>query len=261
MLDNSGLITIAIGKKYVNQAKYLAYSCMIHSPHITRSVITDRPSQLSSLYDIIIPFAEKKTSPFSLKLYLHHYTPFSNSLFLDADSLITGNIDFLFDYIKTSSFAYFANLIKDGEWYTNIKQLLQIINVSEIPKINSGMFLFKNNKISAEIFNTAINYLLKHKEMGLDIPYFRENMYPDEPFLSMSLAKNNIVPVNDHGRFSRSLIKAKNIKINTIKGISSFFKDNKTVFPLIVHFCGRKGGLYYLREKLRLFFYFFPFPL
>jgi hypothetical protein len=81
-------------------------------------------------------------------------------------------------------------------------------------------------------------------------------MFPDEPFLAIALAQHGIQPVDDHGRFSKSLISAHNIHVNVIKGFAVFIKNGRTVFPLIVHFCGRFGRFLLFWESLKLYFYF-----
>jgi len=118
------------------------------------------------------------------------------------------------------------------------------------------MLLFDKSDNAKQIFDTANYYFKNHQKEGIDIPFFRGKNYPDEPSFAIALAKHNIEPVNDYGRFSRTLIKTKRIRINILRKIASFIKDGKMMHPLVVHFCGRKGGLYYLREKIRLFLYF-----
>jgi lipopolysaccharide biosynthesis glycosyltransferase len=260
-MPEKGLITIAIGKKYVRQAKYLACSCMLNSPHILRSVITDHPEFLTAFYDIIIPFNREYEDIFSLKTRLHLYTPFEKTLYLDADSLVVNNIDSFWEILKNCSFAYEGAILNRGEWYFNIEDLIKQLNLSWLPKFNSGMFLFDRSEKTSNIFDTAYFYFVNHKKENINVPFFKENMYPDEPFLAIALAKNNIMPIDDYGRFSRTLINARKIHVNIIKRISRIFKNGKMITPLVIHFCGKRGGLYYLREKLRLFFYFFPSSL
>jgi hypothetical protein len=83
-------------------------------------------------------------------------------------------------------------------------------------------------------------------------------MLPDEPFLAIALARLGIEPVEDHGRFSRTLIGAKNIHVNAVKGFAFFRKDGRAVFPLIVHFCGRFGRFLLFWESLKLRLYCNP---
>jgi hypothetical protein len=254
MFPPKGLITIAIGKKYALQAKYLAYSCMLHAPNIIRAVITDVPDILNSYYDIVIPYNTEDGNPFTIKLKLPLYTPFEKTLYIDADSLVLHPIDMYWDFLADHDFAYQGEIFSEGFWYLDIKKTIEQIHVPWLPKFNSGMFLFKKTETSQRIFAMACDY--SENSGAFDIPFFREKMLPDEPFLAMALAKNNIEPVEEYGRFSRTLIGAENIHINSIRGIACFVKNGTPVSPLIVHFCGRFGRFLFFREKLRLFFYF-----
>jgi hypothetical protein len=120
------------------------------------------------------------------------------------------------------------------------------------------MFLFRNDETTKSVFDTAFNYLTTQKEKNLGVDFFRGTMLPDEPFFAIALAKYGIEPVNDQGRFSRTLIGAKNIRVNVIKGFAVFTKNGKAVFPLIVHFCGRFGRFVLFWESVKLYLYFNP---
>jgi hypothetical protein len=255
MPPSKGLITIAIGKKYIVQAKSLSRSSMLHAPNTIRAVMTDIPEDLKDYYDIVIPYKQEYGNPFALKLKLPLYAPFDKTLYIDADSLILHPIDMYWDFLLDQPFVYEGKVFLRGFWYFDIEKIIKQIDVPWIPIFNSGMFLFEKNKTSESIFAAAYNY---HENNGaFDIPAFRDKMLPDEPFLAMALARHNIKPVEkDYGRFSRTLIGAENIHINAVKGIGFFRKNGELVFPLIVHFCGRFGRFLLLREAVRLFFYF-----
>jgi hypothetical protein len=95
----------------------------------------------------------------------------------------------------------------------------------------------------------------------IKVNFFRGQMLPDEPYLAIAFAKNGEVPLDsseEHGRFSHTLIGAERVRINVVKGFASFIKNGEPLFPLVVHFCGRFGQLFYVREKIRLFFCFNP---
>lgn len=250
-----GLITVAIGKKYVTQAKYLALSCMINSSSTLRAVITDFPDLLSSYYDIVINW-EKDDDPFSIKTRLYDLTPFDETLFLDADSLVFNLLDSFFLHLQNKNFVYFGDKLNSGIWYFNIKEICKKIQAQWLPQLNSGMFLFNKSEISKDIFSKAFYYFTHHKDEGINIPFFRNNFYPDEPFFSISLALNGIEPLYDFGRFSRSLIDASDIHLNITKRIAFFNKDNLTVHPQVVHFCGKFGNILYVSQRIKLFFYF-----
>jgi hypothetical protein len=258
MIEEKGIITIAIGRKYIRQAKYLAYSAMLNAPNVLRAVITDKPDKLWKFYDFIIAYKKEYGDPFATKTRLHLYTPFYKTIFVDSDSLIMNSVDSYWEILNGNSLAYEGKLISDGYWYLDVKELIEKIQVPSIPKINSGFFLFTNDKTTESVFNMAYDYLMHQKENGFNINYFRGKMLPDEPFLSMSFAKHNIPPFQDYGRFSRCLNGTSDIHLNVIKRVSFFIAYGHRVNPHIVHFTGRFGSFLLSLESLKLYFYFNP---
>jgi hypothetical protein len=254
-MKTRGILTLAIGRKFAIQAKYLSLSCMLHAHHIPRAVITDCPRLLENYYDILIPYKSEYGNPFASKTRLHLYTPFDATLFLDADSLVIKNPGFCWEALDTASFVYTGKLLNSGTWYFNVEKTLEQTGFSWIPDFNSGMLLFKNDETCKSIFNTAFDFMNRAEEFG--VSFFRDTMLPDEPFFALSFSKFGIRPYNDHGRFSRTLIGAERIQINTVKGIARFKKSGEQVFPMVVHFCGRLGNRIYRLEKIKLKFYFF----
>jgi hypothetical protein len=258
MTNKKGLITLAIGEKYIRQARYLAYSAILHAPQVLRAVVTDKPELLADFYDMAIPYNPDYGDPFAAKTRLHLYTPFAETLYVDADSLVMHNFGSYWETLKERSFVYEGALLHEGEWYFDIEKIRLQLSLPWIPKFNSGMFLFRNDETTRAVFDTASDYLARQKKENLDIDFFRETMLPDEPFLAIALARLGIEPVEDHGRFSRTLIGAKNIRANVVKGFAFFRKNGRAVFPLIVHFCGRFGRFLLFWESLKLYFCFNP---
>jgi hypothetical protein len=258
MEAEKGLLTIAIGKKYIRQAKYLAYSCMLHAPHVLRSVVTDKPELLADFYDMVIPYNPDYGDPFAAKTRLSLYTPFEKTLYADADSLVMHNPDSYWPSLNERSFVYVGALLHEGEWYFDITKIIRQLSLPWITKFSSGMFLFRNDETSKAVFDTAFDYLSNQKEKKLGVDFFRGTMLPDEPFLAIALAQHDVKPTDDHRRFSRTLIGAENIHVNVVRGFAFFKKNGKTVFPLIVHFCGRFGRFLLFWESLKLYCYFNP---
>ena len=254
-IEEKGILTIAVGKKYINQAKYLARSCMLNSPLTMRAVITDSLNELGAFFDIIIPWKGNE-DPFSIKTRLYELSPFEKTIYIDSDSLVINSVDQFFSYLEDHHYVYEGTKIANGEWYFDVQNVCKIIDTPWLPKINTGMFLFDKSKTAKKIFDVAFYYFKNHKKEGIEIPYFRDNYYPDEPSMAISLAKNNIEPINDYGRFSRTLIKATNIQINVIKKIAMFTKNGIMMHPQVVHFCGRFGNMLYIIQKIKLYLYF-----
>ncbi|MDR2210644.1 MAG: hypothetical protein LBO65_04145 [Spirochaetaceae bacterium] len=254
-MKTRGILTIAIGRKFAIQARYLSISCMLHAPDIPRAVITDCPRMLEDYYDVVLPYKSEYGNPFASKTRLHLYTPFDMTLFLDADSLVVSSPGFCWKALEDSSFVYTGKLIKSGIWYFDVERTLKKTGFPWVPDFNSGMLLFKNDRAAQKVFDTACDFMGRPEEFH--VPFFRGDMLPDEPFFALSFAQFGIEPHGDYGRFSRTLIGAEKITINTVKGIARFKKHGKPVFPMAVHFCGRLGMTAYAIEKLRLRLHFF----
>jgi hypothetical protein len=248
-MPREGILTLALGAKYAAQAQYLALSCVLNSPHTLRAVITDRPETLTPYYDLVIPCREEFGHPFRVKTRLNRYTPFENTLYIDADSLVFHPLDSLFTALNGRGFVYNGGKRTEGTWYLDIGTLITRLGVPWLPEFNSGMLLF-NREQSAAVFEDASAYMTNYAES--EIAFFRGTMLPDEPFLAMALAKNNVEPYEDFGRFSRTLIGASRIRLNAAHGFALYTKEGVPVFPLIVHFCGRWGNCLYALEKIRL---------
>lgn len=249
-----GILTIAIGRKYAVQAKYLALSSMLNSPQTLRAVVTDSPKTLKDVFDIIIPYNPALGDPFAAKTRLNLYTPFEKTLFLDADSLVIHSLDSYWESLDKRYFAYTGDIITSGVWYIDVEKTMAQFGLTWLPKFNSGMFLFDRSEEANRVFDLAFALMRN----GLGVDFFRAKMLPDEPFLAISLSQNNVLPFEDYGRFSRTLIDAKKIRLNTVKRTAFFNKRDKSVFPLVVHLCGRFGAILFFREKIRLFLRFNP---
>jgi hypothetical protein len=167
-------------------------------------------------------------------------------------------INSYWETLDEQSFVYEGRLISEGNWYLDVAKLIKQIQVPSIPKINSGFLLFKNDETTKSVFDMAYDYLVNQKERGLNIDFFRKNMLPDEPFISIALAKHDILPFQDYGRFSRCLNGTSRIHLNVIKRISFFVAYRQWVHPHIVHFTGRFGRFLLFCESLKLYFYFNP---
>lgn len=258
-----GLITIAVGKKYNKYAKYLAYSCILHSPAIIRAIITDNCEYFKGLYDIIIEYKQEMGDPFYVKLNLQHYSPFYETLFIDADAMVYNDLHFMWDYFKDRSIVYNGAKLKEGNWYVkDVSKTLELLDIPWLGQLNSGIFLFKKDETGIKVLNYAAELHTHHE--GIEIPFFRGKMLPDEPFLAIAFGKYNVSPIEekeDFGRLGRSLMNPDSIYLDITKGISRYTRNGHWVFPSVVHFTGSTiGDMYYKAERIRLFFYFNGIP-
>jgi len=266
-LAEKGILTLAVGKKYNNQAKYLAYSCILHSPTLPRAIITDDCEYFKELYDVTIQYTADMGDPFAVKLKLHHFSPFFKTLFLDADTLVYTDLHFMWDFFAEQSIVYQGVCKKEGNWYfKEIADVLKYYNVPWVGKLNSGIFLFRKDETGINVMNYASELRESHGDISnplpaqVTLPNWRGKMLSDEPFLAIAFGKYEQLPIeNDFGRMGRSLIGIKNVKLDITKGISKYIKEGKVVFPAVVHFVGGKKT-YYFEERMKLLFYYIGMP-
>jgi hypothetical protein len=196
--------------------------------------------------------------PFKVKLKLPHYSPFYETLFLDSDTLVYTDLHFMWDYFGDQSIVYAGCCRKEGNWYfKEIDNILKYYNIPWLGALNSGIFMFRKDETGLRVLNYAAG--LHEDHGGIEVPYFRDKMLPDEPFLALAFGKYHQLPRDDFGRLGRSLMGSKNVKLDIIKGISKFTKNEDLVFPGIVHFCDDRKK-YYVKERLKLFFYYKGVP-
>ncbi|MHB9294218.1 hypothetical protein Holit_03344 [Hollandina sp. SP2] len=258
-MAEKGILTVAIGRKFNIQAKYLAYSCVVHSPTLPRAIITDNYSYCNGLYDVIIPYTADMGDPFKVKLKLHNHTPFFETLFLDSDTLVYRDLRFMWDYFGKQSIVYAGICLKEGKWYfKDIDKVIKYYDIPWIGQLNSGIFLFRKDETGMNVLNYATELHEHHRE--IEVPFFRGTMLPDEPFLAIAFGTYGQYPRNDFGRLGRSLINTKDVKLDITKGIAKYMKGGELIFPSVVHFTGDKRQ-YYIKEKFKLLIYYKGIPI
>ena len=252
-----GVLTIAIGRKsFIEEAITLAESLSLHSDHIPRAVITDSDDpRLSILFDQIIPYNTDYGDPLAQKEAIDLYTPFEKTIFVDADCMIMRPLDFVFTLCESYDVAYIGVAVDSGEWYdVNIRSFLDTTGYSFLPKLNTGFIYFQKSKNTTEIFKDIRHFRTVQQQYGFRVN--RKVMLSDEPDFSMAFGKHGILPVLDTGRIMRTPISRTGPKrIDVLRGICEFEKENVMVRPAIFHFVSSRKMPYYKRERLKLKIY------
>ncbi|MCG6136147.1 MAG: hypothetical protein MET45_16100 [Nostoc sp. LLA-1] len=242
-IPDKGVITLAYGKpKYINMAKNLARSLRLHSKHISCAIVTDNPNdtELQKLFHIVIPFKPEYGSNVRQKLYLNSYSPYKKTIFIDSDSIIVRNIDFIFEAFEGRSFSlagYRYLSYGDQDNLINVDLVLTHFCLDRLPKFNGGLYYFDKSDIANSVFKTAQNILLDWKKLGFS--EFRGDGPGDEPIIAISMALNNQSMFQDSGNMMRTPIGLKgSLDVDVLTGKSTFKKYDKFVSPAVVHFAG-----------------------
>src|SRR5262245_41894620 len=114
-----GLITIAIGSStYIRMAKDLALSARKHCASTPRAVITDSSDrEMRELFDVVIPVDASLGDPLFQKLHLDRYAPYDETLFVDCDSLLVGDVGFIWDLCRQKDVGFVGEKQTSGTWY------------------------------------------------------------------------------------------------------------------------------------------------
>jgi len=209
----NGVLLIAIGdemygKMAVTLAASIKFKSNIQIAVIYTAGIFDNVSQRQKeLFDILIPIkiSDKgiNYTAMELKTKLYEYTPFENTLFLDADTIVTPNrsIDWVFESLKEIDFAPFNDGYTDDTTSTlkekevsydpfikpnDVRKLYFISPKTKLPKVYSGFIWFKKTPIAKRIFEKANEILNDNKKVGL-----WRGVKPDEVCFNVALARLN----------------------------------------------------------------------
>jgi len=200
-----GIITIATKHSLYGRYAYnLAVSIKANAPDIPVSIIADEIgiSHLStmqrSVFDqIITPENDHynstgKCTPLKLKYYLHHYTPYLFTIFMDADTIVTPmhSLSQMFNSLQQHDFT----IANRGEQKPE-KGVSQWIDSSSLRvpywyDLSSEFIYWKTGDKSKAIFESSLSH---YTNTNLPIKSFAGDK-PDEPFLMMGMITEGAKP-------------------------------------------------------------------
>lgn len=178
-----GIRSRAYGEMAVNLANSLKAFC----PDIPLCGISDGAIESVDGYNIFdsIVSVPKNSNPFELKTRLNELSPFSKTLWIDADSIFIGNPSALFDSLKGIEFAcmeykrHAFNSIDGPIWATceEIFNHYQLSRYSTYPEYNSSVMFWTKSVLNDQFFHAA-NFIYKSAPCKLlqDVGGF----FPDE---------------------------------------------------------------------------------
>lgn len=218
MKGNYGFLTLAFGKTYRKLAKNLLISYRAYGNTALFCVVTDKKDKNLKDFDCVI---EKKplAKGFFNKLYLNEYTPFDETVFIDADCLFFNNVSQCFNGLKNldSSFApmgrnYVIDDLDRREGYFDFEKTKHL-GIKYTYVFQGGFYYF--NKNSSVVFETAREIAKSKEDYGFPFS-------GDEPCLALSMAINNcrcwnnanIKGMSWYPRAKNMTIDIKNGKIN-----------------------------------------------
>ncbi len=264
------VLTIATGKKlYVDMAVNLARSFWLwnSASNINFYLATDQPQLLAEDVKAYVKIIEIQHGElgegFSPKLHLDKLAPAGQTLFIDSDCLIYGNIENVFERFAGHAVSVVGGYISSGEWFGNVAAICKKFNVKQLPKFNGGIYYLENDDKAAEVYQLARQLETQYDEIAFVRLRNRPN---DEVIIALAMALNDESPVADDGtimsdplscpgKFSTDVIKGKTSLYNPPKP-NPLHKDwypFETVHPLVIHFLGHHSLSYqYKKDAYKL---------
>jgi hypothetical protein len=232
----------------------LARSIRLHGARLPLAVVTDKPnsSALRQAFDVVVPAVSELGHGLRHKLYLDRYTPFQETLFLDADCLAFANLDVAMTAYKGAVFGVGSQPVPCSDRYhlvDNLPALLKCLHLQSIPHINGGLYYFASS--SRHIFDAA-------REFDSGISALRQYMFTgenDEVQFAVALSRLGIEPYCPEPRVISNLTGPVHglAAINVLTGQSGHMKASEKVSAPVLHFLwGLTKGFTYRRQVVRL---------
>lgn len=256
-----GFLTIASGASlYLRMGLALARSVRLRNSRAELAVVTDAsPDMFSGLYDHVIRLNPEFGRGVQQKLYLDRYTPFEETIYIDADCLAYEDVDLLWGmYAGSRGFgvkgADYLGAASSHYGVSDLGKYLEVYGVTRIGNFNGGIYYFDRGTVAAKVFESARRISAERDRVGLTP--FKNSPVADEPIMAMAMEVNGVpmLPWDGGRAMSTALGDTCGLTgLDVLKGRSTFVKRGALVRPIVVHFnIGCQNFFVYRRELHRL---------
>lgn len=233
-----GFVTIATGsKKYHKMAYILMSSYKLTSNNPYRfAIITDKETEYTDKFDDVI-IVKNATKTYMDKIDLLINSPYKESIFIDADSIIYNDLNKYWDiFEKSSDFSAFGRILpidnKDG-WFSFEKSGKYKDEINNILDIHGGIYYLRKGEICNKIYEVSQEIIKNYDDFS-----FRKFKKPaDEPILALAMEINNCNPIVSETKNYAWLRRTKKIKADFFRNKLKYrFGDKFTDEGMLMHF-------------------------
>ena len=199
---------------------------------------------------------------FSPKLHLDKLTPEGQTLFIDSDCLIYGDLTPVFEKFKGHAVSVVGNYISSGDWFGDIGAICKRFNVEHLPKFNGGVYYIEQGPKAVQVYETARDLEHQYDEIG----FIRLRQRPnDEVIMALAMELHHETPVAEDGSIMAEFMNFQSgIKSDLFNGAVELYNDPShpkyqknwhltLARPLIVHFLGYHNQIMpYVKEAKHL---------
>jgi hypothetical protein len=258
-MTQRGILSLAFGgDRYIEMAKTLARSLQLHAPQIPVALVTDSlDPELKTLFSELVALEPGYGTNVRQKLHLDSYSPFNETLYIDSDCIVLGDLNSIWSAFHGQDFAVAGHqTLKRGETdpFLDVSFILDAFRLNGLPKFNGGIYYFTKSSKALQVFSEGRRLLANSREFRFR--EFRQDGPNDEAIFSVAMAVNGLrpIPINKGGMWTPIGSKGR-IHLNVLRGSCRFVKYGQLVQPEIVHFAGRWAFCFEYRkasEQLRL---------
>lgn len=249
--ESRGFVTIATGKDhYYRIANNLLCSYRLNAGRYPFAIICDRENEHTKAFDKVMLMKDPANS-YMDKLRLFDFLPYDETIFIDADCLVYGDIDHWWDlFEKAGDCSVFGCAYDDLDtelgWFRTEGMGKYREKIRFVPSFSGGVYYLRNTQTCAEVFETAKEAASHYS----DYPFAIFKRPADEPVIALGMAVMDCRPVDceevglyTYHRYTRSDI--------TIPRAEWYYKN--TWRPIILIHWGNFGSqkAFYLFEAAK----------
>lgn len=198
-VKSRGFVTIATGKeRYYRIAANLLCSYRLHAGAWPFAIICDRENEYTAQFDKVV-LMDGPTNSYMDKLRLFDCLPWDETIFIDADCLVYGDIDrwwALFERADDCSVfgTAYEDLSTDKGWFRTEGMGEYRDRIHYVPGFSGGVYYLRNTETCRGVFETAKAAAAHYRDYPFAI--FRDPA--DEPVIALGMAVQNCRPVECH---------------------------------------------------------------
>ena len=171
LVMSEGVLYLATGEQYINEARRSAQSVRDHMPDTDIALITDEQME-SDLFDVV-KIEQSLRDDFSSSNLHSGLSPFDRTLFLDTDTYVCDDVSELFDILDDFDIAIAPTLSED--------------KVLDVPRpwtqYNTGVIAYKKNERTDELlslWNEIYNNWRKNRNITKNQESFLKAVYESD---------------------------------------------------------------------------------
>ncbi|MEN6313223.1 MAG: hypothetical protein ABFD25_03125 [Clostridiaceae bacterium] len=218
---DKGFLTIAFGKYYYYLAANLVMSYRYRVPkdkQLPFVIVTDVDNDKTALFDVVIVKKPSKAG-FINKLNIAEYSPFEETIFIDADCLVYGDITSFFTSFEengspVSSFGGSADINRKVVKFFDLEKT-KMLGLTYVPTFNAAVYYCKK-PTGTEVLKTAVRFYNDPTDYG----YL---FHGDEPYVAIAMSYHGCKCASHLGSIGAIYYGSdiKIIKLDIVNGIDS----------------------------------------